>query len=96
MDRLFYEIYLLTVFLFLQLRFQDEMLTAATILALSCQGWYSCHSFFNCLQPHVRACVSHNIINIHSICPIWVSYARTPQSSNPNPEVAVQIEDSEY
>ena len=35
--------------------------SAATILALSCQGCYSYHPFFNFLQPHVRACVSHNI-----------------------------------
>ncbi|KAL2044651.1 hypothetical protein N7G274_002425 [Stereocaulon virgatum] len=35
--------------------------SAATILALSCQGWYSYHPFFSFLQPHVRACVSHNI-----------------------------------
>lgn len=35
--------------------------SAATILALSCQGWYDYCSFFTFLQPHVRACVNHEI-----------------------------------
>lgn len=35
--------------------------SAATIVALSCQGWYSHCPFFIFLQPHVRACVNHEI-----------------------------------
>ena len=35
--------------------------SAATILALSCEGYYSFCPFFNVLQPHVRACVNHEI-----------------------------------
>ena len=35
--------------------------SAATIIALSCQGWYSYSPFFTFLQPHVRACVDHEI-----------------------------------
>ena len=35
--------------------------SAATILALSCEGWYSFVPFFFFLQPHVRACVNHEI-----------------------------------
>ena len=35
--------------------------SAATIVALSCQGWYSYCPFFIFLQPHVRACVNHEI-----------------------------------
>ena len=35
--------------------------SAATILALSCKGRYTFHSFFLVLQPHVRACISHEI-----------------------------------
>ena len=35
--------------------------SAATILALSCEGWYNFCPFFIVLQPHVRACVNHDI-----------------------------------
>lgn len=35
--------------------------SAATILALSCKVWYCYCSFFVVLQPHVRACVSHEL-----------------------------------
>lgn len=35
--------------------------SAATILALSCKGWYDYCSFFIVLQPHMRACVSHEL-----------------------------------
>jgi len=35
--------------------------SAATIVALSCQGWYSYCPFFIFLQPHVQACVNHEI-----------------------------------
>ena len=38
--------------------------SAATILALSCKGWYSFCPFFTYLQPHVRACVSNEIENL--------------------------------
>ena len=36
--------------------------SAATILALSCHGWYRYHSFFVVLEPHVRACISHEVV----------------------------------
>ena len=35
--------------------------SAATVLALSCEGWYDFCPFFTYLQPHVRACVSHEV-----------------------------------
>ena len=35
--------------------------SAATVLALSCEGYYSFCPFFNVLQPHLRACVNHEI-----------------------------------
>lgn len=35
--------------------------SAATIVALSCQGQYSYCPFFVLIQPHVRACVNHEI-----------------------------------
>ena len=35
--------------------------SAATIVALSCHGWYSYCPFFIFLLPHVRACVNHEI-----------------------------------
>ena len=35
--------------------------SAVTIVALSCEGWYSFCPFFIFLQPHVRACVNHEI-----------------------------------
>ena len=38
-------------------------LSAATILALSCKGCYGYRAFFIVLQPHVRACVSHDLVN---------------------------------
>ena len=37
--------------------------SAATILALSCEGWYAFCTFFTYLQLHVRACVSHQFEN---------------------------------
>ena len=35
--------------------------SAATILALSCEGWYRYCPFFIVLQPHLQACVSHEL-----------------------------------
>ncbi len=35
--------------------------SASTIIAFSCQGWYEYRPFFMLLQPHVQACVNHNI-----------------------------------
>lgn len=35
--------------------------SASTIIAFSCQGCYDYHDFFTILQPHVRACVKHDI-----------------------------------
>ena len=35
--------------------------SAATILALSCDGWHNFCPFFRFLQPHVQACVNHEI-----------------------------------
>jgi len=35
--------------------------SASTVIAFSCQGWYGYCPFFMLLQPHVRACVNHNI-----------------------------------
>jgi tetratricopeptide (TPR) repeat protein len=35
--------------------------SAAMILALSCEGWHTFHPFFVFLQPHIRACISHEI-----------------------------------
>ncbi|KAL9126777.1 MAG: hypothetical protein Q9217_004225 [Psora testacea] len=35
--------------------------SAVTIVALSCKGWYDFCPFFVFLQPHVRACINHEI-----------------------------------
>ena len=35
--------------------------SAATVIALSCQGWYAYCPFFVLIQPHTRACVTHDI-----------------------------------
>ncbi len=40
--------------------------SAATILALSCEGWLGYCPFFIFLQSHVRACVTHQIENYTS------------------------------
>jgi len=35
--------------------------SASTVIAFSCHEWYEYCPFFMLLQPHVRACVNHNI-----------------------------------
>ncbi|KAL9074562.1 MAG: hypothetical protein Q9161_002154 [Pseudevernia consocians] len=43
--------------------------SAATILALSCEGWYVFCPFFVDVQSHVRACVGHEIENFTNTIP---------------------------
>lgn len=40
--------------------------SAATTLALSCEGWGAFHPFFLYLQPHIRACIGHDTQNFTS------------------------------
>ena len=43
--------------------------SAATILALSCEGWWAFCFFFFDVQSHVRACVGHEIENCTNTIP---------------------------
>ena len=64
--------------------------SAATILALSCQGWRDFQSFFVYLQPHIRVCVSHQVERLTS----GISDVETAQLLLQLAEVFYETEDN--